>query len=66
VPGPAPAARGGWELDVLCVPDKSAELDGRCRSGAGHASTVADMDWKIELVAIPVTDVDRVGRILAH
>jgi predicted enzyme related to lactoylglutathione lyase len=49
----------GWELDVLCVPDKSAELDGRCRSGAGQARTVADMDWKIELVAIPVTDVDR-------
>jgi predicted enzyme related to lactoylglutathione lyase len=26
---------------------------------SGSAITVADMDWKIELVAIPVTDVDR-------
>ncbi len=26
---------------------------------AGPADTVADMDWKIELEAIPVTDVDR-------
>jgi catechol 2,3-dioxygenase-like lactoylglutathione lyase family enzyme len=26
---------------------------------SGSAYTVADMDWKIELVAIPVTDVDR-------
>ena len=26
---------------------------------SGSTYTVADMDWKIELVAIPVTDVDR-------
>jgi predicted enzyme related to lactoylglutathione lyase len=32
---------------------------GRCGSVSGLADTVADMDWKIELVAIPVTDVDR-------
>jgi catechol 2,3-dioxygenase-like lactoylglutathione lyase family enzyme len=29
------------------------------RAGGGAAYTVALMDWKIELVAIPVTDVDR-------
>jgi catechol 2,3-dioxygenase-like lactoylglutathione lyase family enzyme len=32
---------------------------GRFGSVSGLADTVADMDWKIELVAIPVTDVER-------
>ena len=33
--------------------------NGTLRAGALAAYTVAVMDWKIELVAIPVTDVDR-------
>ena len=61
-------ARVGRCLDVAQVPGTGGNVHGPGAQARDRASavchptpgyTVPDMDWKIELVAIPVTDVDR-------